>query len=171
ALELVTHQFQHKQLAVIAPAADSGPREARQRVGFRGVRSPVQAVGEIVLVLGRERLLGPPERCNVIVDLLFGRNLEQHDSALAPIANRFGPQAGTALKAGFEILIGEILLFPLHQAEAARIEIGEGAYLQIARIAEWAPELLTLAIEDREAIGIVHCRPKIIEVLAVIWSE
>ena len=40
ALELVAHQLQHKQFAVVAPAADSGPREARQRVGSSARPAP-----------------------------------------------------------------------------------------------------------------------------------
>ena len=43
--------------------------------------------------------------------------------------------------------------------------------MQLARIVKGTPELLASAIRDREAIGIVHCGPEIIEVLAIVWSE
>jgi hypothetical protein len=33
------------------------------------------------------------------VDLLFGRDLEQHDSPFPPVADRLDPQAGAAFKA------------------------------------------------------------------------
>src|SRR5258708_25284819 len=124
-----------------------------------------------MLVLGRDRLLGPPKSCDVVVDFLFRRDLEQNDGSLTPIADRLDPQAWATFEPRFEIMVSNEVLLSLHQSEAARIEVGEGADLQIARIVERTPELLTLAVVDGEAARIVDGRAEIIEVLAIIWPE
>src|SRR5258708_22319129 len=67
-------------------------------------------------------------------------------------------------------MLVEILL-PLHQAEAARIEIGKGADLKISGIAERTPKFLAPAVEYREAIGIVHRGAKIVDIDPVVRPE
>src|SRR5260370_3701270 len=99
-----------------------------------------------MLVLGRDRLLGPPKSCDVVVDLLFRRDLEQNDGSLAPIADRLDPQAWATFETRFEIMVSKEGLLSLHQSEAAPIEVGEGADPQIARIGERTAELLTLPL-------------------------
>ena len=66
---------------------------------------------------------------------------------------------------------GEEILLPLHQPETARIEIGKAAHLQIPGIAERAPKLLPLAVENREPIGIVHRGTKVIDVDPIVRPE
>src|ERR1700751_2115052 len=124
-----------------------------------------------MLVLARDRLLGPPKSCDVVMDFLFRRDLEQNDGSFAPIADRLDPQTWATFESRFEIVVSKEVLLSLHQSQAARIEVGEGADLQIARIVERTPELLALAVVDGEAIRIVHRRAEIIEVLAIIWPE
>src|SRR5258705_12943539 len=111
-----------------------------------------------MLVLGRDRLLGPPKSCDVVVDFLFRRDLEQNDGSLAPIADRLDPQAWATFEPRFEILGGKEVLLSLHQSEAARIKVGEGADLQIPRVVGRTPELLTLAVVDGEAVPNGHGR-------------
>src|SRR5258708_7514099 len=124
-----------------------------------------------MLVLGRDRLLGPPKSCDVVVDFLFRRDLEQNDGSLTPIADRLDPQAWATFEPRFEIMVSNEVLLSLYQSEAARIEVGEGADLQIARIVERTPELLTLAVVDGEAARIVDGRTQIIEGLGIVWPE
>src|ERR1700761_2363813 len=100
----------------------------------------MQSVSIGILTFGLERFFGLPEAGDVIVDFLLGRNFNELNRAFAPVADRFSPQAGALFETRFKVLIREKILLPLHQAETAWIEIGEGADLQIARIAERAPE-------------------------------
>src|SRR5438270_14078100 len=99
----------------------------------------MEAVGEGVLTLCLQRILGTPKTSDVVVNFLLGRDFDQLDRSLSPIADWFGPQAWPLLKIGFKIFILEKISFPLHLAEAVRIEIGESADLQVAGIAQWAP--------------------------------
>src|SRR6185437_10251644 len=114
---------------------------------------------------------GPPEAGNVVVDFLLGRNLEQLNCALTPISDRFGPQTRTLFELGFEVLVRIKVLLPLHEAVAARIEIGKAADLQVRRIAEWTPQFLAAAVVDRQTVGIVHRGAKVIDVDPVIGPE
>src|SRR5258706_5796170 len=80
-----------------------------------------------MLVLGRDRLLGPPKSCDVVVDFLFRRDLEQNDGSLTPIADRLDPQAWATFETRFEIIVSNEDLLSLHQSVAARTEVGESA--------------------------------------------
>src|ERR1700682_5258183 len=102
----------------------------------------MQSLSERVLALGLRRIFWPPKASNVVVNFFFGRNLDQLNRAFAPIPDRFGPQARSPLETRLQILILQEILLALHQAEPARIEIGEGADLQVLGIAKRAPKLL-----------------------------
>src|SRR5712671_2268045 len=131
----------------------------------------MQTVGIGMLALGLQDVLRPPKACDIVVDLLLRWNFDQVNRAFAPIPNRLGPQAWPLFKACFEILILPEILFPLHQTETARIEIGKGADLKISGIAERTPKFLAPAVEYREAIGIVHRGAKIVGVDPIVRPE
>ena len=88
--------------------------------------------------------------------------------ALAPVSDRLHPETGALLETGFDVLIGEEISLPLHQAESARIEILEGADLEVTGIAKRPPKAFALAVEDREPIGIVNGRAEVVDVVAVV---
>src|SRR6267154_3876207 len=167
----VPDHVQHKNRGVVASGADAGPGKSRQRRLLRGVRSPVQAIGVGMLALCLQNGLGLPEACNVVVDFFLGRNFDQLDRTLAPVSDRLRPQTWPPFEAGFEVLIGGKILLTLHQPEAAWIEVGEGADLEISRIMKRPPKLLAAAVEYGEPVGIVYRRPEILDVLAVVRAE
>src|SRR3546814_9391653 len=92
-----------------------------------------------------------------------GRDLDQVHLALAPVAQRFDPQARSLLVRGFGILEVFVLALALHQPEAARVAVLETAVLQRRRVLQLAPGLLALAVEHRQAIGVVHRRAIVVD--------
>src|SRR5205807_4591410 len=108
-----------------------------------------------VLAICAQWRAGMPERRDVVVDFLFRRDLDQLHRAFAPVADRLRPQARAALETGFEVLIGEEILLPLHQTEAMRIEVGEGADLQILRVMQRTPQFFAAAVEYPEPVGVM----------------
>ena len=124
-----------------------------------------------MLALGLQRIFRAPKAGDVVVNFLLGRNFDELNRTFAPVADRLGPQARALFEAQFKILIREKILLPLHQAEAAGIVIGESADLQIPGIVERTPEFFAAAVIDRHAVGIVHRRTKVIDVVAVVRSE
>ena len=90
-------------------------------------------------------------------------------SPQSPIGSTQGARA--ALVARFEILVGAEIALALHQAEAARIVVDEGADLEVGRIVERAPDLLAAAVLDREAVGIVHLGAEIVDAAAIVGAE
>ena len=137
--EPVADQVEDEYFAVLALGTDASPHEPGQRRDLWRIRTPMQAIGVGMLTFGLQRVFWPPEAGDVVVDFFLGRNLDKLNRTLAPIPNWLRPQARSFFKAGFEILIREIILLPLHQTVTARIEIGKGADLQVPRIAEWTP--------------------------------
>src|SRR4029079_4957129 len=78
--------------------------------------APVEPIDEgDRAVLGR-LLLGLPEPRNIVVDLALRRYLIELDGTLAPVADRFHPQARPALVLGLEIEGGRSATPALPQA-------------------------------------------------------
>src|SRR5262249_40621144 len=102
-LELVALDIEHEK-PVLAAGARPGGNELRERQRALVDRAPVHAVGENIFALRPQRLARAPERDDVIVDLLFARDLDQPNVAVAPVADRFDPQTRAVLITGLEIL-------------------------------------------------------------------
>ena len=88
--------------------------------------------------------------------------------AFAPVADRLDPGARAALVARLQILVGAEIALALHQAEAARIVVDEGADLKVGRVVERAPELLAAPVLDRKAVGVVHLGAEIVDAAAIV---
>src|SRR5437870_1634964 len=86
-----------------AGAAGAGCGNQRELGLERFARAPVLPVGEGVLPLGAQWIVRPPERDDVVVDLLLAGNLDEEHAAVAPVADRLDPQARTLLVMGLEI--------------------------------------------------------------------
>src|SRR6185503_14937246 len=160
--------FEHEQPRAAAAGADAQLGEFGEVAWILAPAAPMQAIGEIVFALGLERVLRPPEGDDVVVDLLLGRYLDEHDVALAPVADRLDPQGRTLLEMRFEIVIREVVALALDKAEAARIDVAEIAHLQVARIVERAPDLLVAAVAHGKTVGIVHRRAEVIDADAIV---
>src|SRR3569833_33485 len=169
--EPLSNQIEDKDTGVVAFRADTCSGESRQRGDLGGVGSPMKTVGVGMLALGLQRSLRSPEAGNIVVDLFPRRNFNQLNRALPPISDRFGPKTRPLFELGFQVLIRIKVLLPLHQAVTARIEIGETADLQISGIAERAPQFLAAAVIDRQPVGIVDRRSKVIHVGTIIGPE
>jgi hypothetical protein len=76
-----------------------------------------------------------------LISELLGISNQRH-RAVAPIADRLDPEAWSPLVIGFEILKASRVTIALHQAEAARRGVDEGADLQLGRIGERTPDAL-----------------------------
>src|SRR5262245_1218157 len=135
------------------------------------VVSPVQAMGEEVLSFRMQRFTGPPERHDVIVNLILRRDFDQVDRALAPVANRLDPEARPLLKVRFEILVCREVALPLQQSEAAWVDIGKDAHLQVIRIRQRAPDDLSTSITNGQSIRVVDGRPEVINANPIIGIE
>src|SRR3546814_20347408 len=100
-----------------------------------------------------------------------GRDLDQVHLALAPVAQRFDPQARSLLVRGFGTLEVFVLAPALHQSEDARVAVLETAVLLRRRVLHLAPDLLALAVSHRPAIGLLHPRALGVDTHAVARSE
>ena len=88
------------------PWPDTG-RQDRDQPGLeRRLQRPEQAVGDAQLVPGVDRLLGRPERHDVVVGLVLDRDLDQAHRALAPGALGLDPQVRPPVEARVEVAIG-----------------------------------------------------------------
>ena len=68
---------------------------------------------------------------------------------------------------GFAVgVIGERAL-ALHQAERARAAVLERAFLQMLGVVQRPPDLFAGAVEQRQAVGIVHGRAEVVDAAAV----
>src|SRR3546814_3181398 len=85
------------------------------------VAAPVQAVAPAVFAAGGDRQLRPPEGDDVVVVFVRGRDLDQVHLALAPVAQRFDPQARSLLVRGFGIL--EVFVLALARSEEHTSEL------------------------------------------------
>src|SRR5262249_4371535 len=119
-LELVAFDVDDEQ-PVLAAGARAGRGDLRERQRAFVGRPPVHAIGENIFALRPQRLARAPERDDVVVDLLFARDFDQPNVALAPVADRFDPQARTVLIMGLEILVVAEIAPALQQAEAPRV--------------------------------------------------
>jgi hypothetical protein len=70
-----------------------------------------------------------------------------------------------------EVVIRRKAALPLHEAKAARVDIGECAELEITRIIERPPKLFALAGPYQQSIGIVDRRPVIVDAEAIVAVE
>src|SRR6516164_8006765 len=99
----------------------------------------MHAVGELIFTLLSERLPRPPERYNVVVDLLLARNLDQRDLTISPIADRLDPQTWPPFVVRLEVLVDAKITLALQQAKTTWVDVGKGTNLQIQRIGERTP--------------------------------
>src|SRR5258705_540744 len=147
-------------------SADSGGRNSLRRTSVFGCKSGAG----VKVSIDRPRLR-MSKTGDVVVDFFLGGDFNQLHRTFTPVSDRFRPQARPSLKARFEVLVVEKILLPLHQTKSAGIEIRKSADLKIARIAERSPQLLAPAIEDGEAVGIVHRGTEIVDVNSVVGTE
>ena len=64
-------------------------------------------------------------------------------------------------EARLEILVAMEVALALHQPEATRAVVDEGADLQVGRIAQRPPQLLAAPVLNRESVGIVQLGPPV----------
>ena len=89
--------------------------------------------------------------------------MRQLDAAVAPRAHRFDPGARALLVVRLEILVVEEVAVALLQAEAARRRLRERARDDAARVGERAPDPFAGRRGDRQAVGVVHLGPVVLE--------
>src|SRR5262249_17959651 len=169
-LQVPADKIEHEQTRIVGAAADARLERARM-LWCAGLVSPMKAVCEAVLALLLERLLGAPERHDIVVDLLLGRDLDERHPAVGPIADRLDPHARALLVASLEILVTAEVALPLDQPEPTRTGITEGRDLQVARIGEWAPQMLAAPVANGEPVRVVHGRTIVVDVLAIVEVE
>ncbi len=116
-------------------------------------------------------LLRPPERDDVVVHLVDGGDLDQHDRALAPVADRLDPQAGAPVVQHLRVEIVGKGALPLHQAEAVRVDVAEIADLQVARVAQRAPDLLAAPGEQGQSLRVVGGGAPVVDGAPVVGIE
>ena len=107
-------------------------------------------------------LLRLPIGDDVVVGLVRGRDLDELDAPLAPLADRLDPVARPLVVMRLEVLV--VLEDPvaLHQAEAARVGVDEGRDRLPGRVAQRTPDPLARAGMDEQPVGIVQLGPEIV---------
>ena len=93
---------------LVAAGTDARRDDPRRRApspGRRGLRGPVQPVGDPMRAARGQGLGRAPERDDVVVDLAAGGNLHQLDLAAAPSAARLDPEPEPAMVLRLEVLI------------------------------------------------------------------
>src|SRR5262249_41966080 len=88
-LQLFTDEVQDKPARTVRSGADPGLRELRKRWRIYLSSSPVHPVYERVFALSLQPLLGTPKGDNIVVDLFFGRDLDDMNGTFPPVANGF----------------------------------------------------------------------------------
>ena len=127
--------------AGLAAIAEAG-RDDSGRAASGRARPPTSACGSGIRGLaGPGRLGRHPHGDDVVVDLVVGRDLDELDRALAPVAQRLDPERGAAVVIDAVEIVVEVPV-ALEQAEALRALVGEGRGDDPRRVVERAPDAL-----------------------------
>src|SRR3546814_2486824 len=81
---------------------------------------------------------------------------------LAPAATRLDPGARPARILKVEVEVAAAVAVALHQAEAARVLVAEGADLQGSPVGQRTPDPLAPAGRQQHAVRIVHLRAEVV---------
>src|SRR5205814_10535893 len=90
-----------------------------------------------------------------------GRELDEHDGALAPLAQRLDPRRRALLVEDAIILVILEIAIALQKAEPPGVAAGEAAGRHRFGIVERPPQALTTAGPDRQSIRIMNLRPPV----------
>ena len=126
------------------------------RVQGRFVHGPVQAIGEIEWLERLWQGVRAPERNDVVVGFVSGRNFYQVNRAFAPVALRFDPGAWALMVVVVQVFVVAEVATTLQQAKATRVFNREVAHRQVFRVVQRAPDPLAVAGMNRQARAIVQ---------------
>ena len=103
------------------------------------------------------------------MDLVVGRDLDQLDHALAPVAQGLDPGRRAAVVADAVQIVVEHAV-ALDQAEALGGLVEVAGVEDPGRVVERAPDPLAGPVPDREPVGIVDLGPPVGDLLAAIFG-
>ncbi|CRM90265.1 hypothetical protein [Pseudomonas sp. 22 E 5] len=129
---------------------------AVRRVERGVVEGPVQAVGHFERLTDFRQFLRAPEGNDVVVGFIGGRDLDQVDGTLAPVAFRLDPGAWTLVVVVVQVFVVAEVAATLQQAETARVFHAEIAHRQVFRVVQRAPDPLAVAGMNRQATGVMQ---------------
>ncbi|MNX58746.1 hypothetical protein D3C86_895980 [compost metagenome] len=129
---------------------------AVRRVNRRFVHSPVHPVGEVQWLARLGHFFRTPERNDVVVGFVGGRNFYQINGAFAPLALRLDPGAWALVVAVIEVFVVAEVATTLQQTEATQVLDAEVAYGQVFRVVQWTPDPLAVTGMDRQTAGVVQ---------------
>src|SRR3546814_3837296 len=92
-----------------------------------------------------DRPLGHPEQADVVVALGIAGDLDELRHTFAPAVERLDPGARSALVVKVEIDVAAAVAVALHETEAARVLVAEGADLESRPVGQWPPDPLAPA--------------------------
>lgn len=135
------------------------------------IHGPVQAVGEVQRLSDLRLGLGVPERDDIVVGFVRGRDFHQFHGALAPVALRLDPGTRTQVVAVIQVFVAGELAAALEQAEAFRVLHAEGAHRQVLRIVQRTPQPLAVAGMDLQAAGVMQLGPEVVLLGRLVGAE
>src|SRR6185437_2414497 len=140
------------------------------RRGMGLARSPIEPVVERQGLTACDRRARYPIGDDIVVDLVVRRDFHELHRALAPLAQRLDPNAGTTVIKSAIILIVVEVAIALNEAEALRIGIVEGIGLHLRWIVERPPYALALARPKRQAVAVVDFGPPILATARIVLA-
>src|SRR3546814_18314407 len=105
-----------------------------------------------------DRPLGHPEQADVVVALGIAGDLDELRHTFAPAVERLDPGARSALVVKVEIDVAAAVAVALHETEAARVLVAEGADLESRPVGQWPPEPLPPGGGKQPSCGLVTPR-------------
>ena len=105
---------------------------------------PVKPVFELIRIACLGFAIRHPEGSNVIVDFIVGRDFDQLNRAVMPVALRFDPQAGTAVITHTIQIVLHIAI-TLHQTKTTRVVITKCRCADGFRVIELSPDAFAAA--------------------------
>src|SRR4029077_17272598 len=107
-------------------------------------------------------LLGSPEGNDVVIRLIGGRDLDEHDGTLVPRGLGLDPHTWPLVVEHTVVLVLRELALALHQPEAPRCIVEEAVDAYAGRVHERTPDPFPGTGADLQSTGVVNLRPPVI---------